>query len=119
VLGGFGLGCDVLWVGSGAVMAFDVVQEEERQRGGVLGAVSSSPPFLTARVGAEGARLDRGTIQEHGYSHRRNDDSDPHSDHDLVDYHLPGARRNARKRFKFEFLKISTLGAQHIGQGFQ
>jgi hypothetical protein len=28
-------------------------------------------------------------------------------------------RRNARKKFKFEFLKFSTLGDQHIGQGFQ
>jgi hypothetical protein len=26
-------------------------------------------------------------------------------------------RRNARKRFKFEFLKISCLSDQHIGQG--
>jgi hypothetical protein len=35
------------------------------------------------------------------------------------DFRLPGVRRNARKRFKFEILKISTLGDQHIGQGFQ
>jgi hypothetical protein len=32
---------------------------------------------------------------------------------------LPGARRNVRKKFKFEFLKFSTLGDQHIGQGIQ
>jgi hypothetical protein len=36
-----------------------------------------------------------------------------------LDFHLPGVRRNARKKFKFEFLKISTLGDQHIGQGIQ
>jgi hypothetical protein len=93
--------------------------EQRKKRGGVLGAVSSSPPFLTARVGAEGAGLDRGTVQEHGYRHRTNGDSDPHSDHDLLDFHLPGVRRNARKRFKFKFLKFSTLDDPHIGQGFQ
>jgi hypothetical protein len=33
---------------------------------------------------------------------------------------LPASvRRNARKKFKFEFLKFSTLVDQHIGQGFQ
>jgi hypothetical protein len=34
-------------------------------------------------------------------------------------FHLPGVRSNARKRFKFEILKVSTLGDQHISQGFQ
>jgi hypothetical protein len=80
---------------------------------------SSSPPILTAWVGAEGAGLDRGTVQEHGYSRRANGDSDLYSKLNLLDFHLPGVRRNARKRFKFEILKTSTLGAQHIGQGFQ
>jgi hypothetical protein len=119
VLGGFGLGCGVLWVGAGAVTMVGDVQRVGEEERGVLGAVSSSPPFLMARVGAQGAGLDRGTVQEHGYSHRMNGDSDPHSDHDLVNFHLPGARRNARKRFKFEIVKFFTLGAQHIGQGFQ
>jgi hypothetical protein len=27
---------------------------------------------------------------------------------------LPGVRPNARKKFKFEFLKFFTLGDQHI-----
>jgi hypothetical protein len=112
VLGGFGLGGGVLWVGAGAVTMVGDMQRAGEEERGVLGAISSSPPFLTARVGAEGAGLDRGTVQEHGYSHRTNGDSDPHSDHDLFDFHLPGVRRNARKRFKFEILKISTLGAQ-------
>jgi hypothetical protein len=67
VLEGFGLGRGVLWVGSGAVTMVGVVQEEERQRGGVLGAFLFFPPLLTARVGAEGAGLDRGVIQEYGY----------------------------------------------------
>jgi hypothetical protein len=35
------------------------------------------------------------------------------------DFCSPGIRHNARKRFKFEILKISTLGDQHISQGFQ
>jgi hypothetical protein len=93
-----------------------VAGEEER---GVLVLSSSSPPILTAQVGAEEAGLDRGTVQEHGYSRRANGDSDPHSELDLLDFYLPGVRRNARERFKFKILKISTLGAQHIGQGFQ
>jgi hypothetical protein len=38
---------------------------------------------------------------------------------DFARFHLPGVRRIARKKFIFEFLKFSTLGDQHIGQGFQ
>jgi hypothetical protein len=87
--------------------------------GGVLGAVSSSPPFLTAWVGAGGAGLDRGIVQEHGDRVWASKNSDLHSDPDLLDFHPPGVRRIARKNFKFEILKISTLGDQHISQGFQ
>jgi hypothetical protein len=54
VLGGFGLGCGVLWVGSGAVMAVGVVQEEERQRGGCWAHSSSSLPFSWLGLGQRG-----------------------------------------------------------------
>jgi hypothetical protein len=37
----------------------------------------------------------------------------------VLDFQRPGVRRNARKKFKFAFLKFSTLVDQHIGQGFQ
>jgi hypothetical protein len=37
-----------------------------KKRGGVLGAASSSPPFSMAWVGAEGAGIDHGIVQEHG-----------------------------------------------------
>jgi hypothetical protein len=37
----------------------------------------------------------------------------------LLEFHPPGVRRIARKKFKFEILKISTLGDQQIGEGFQ
>jgi hypothetical protein len=37
----------------------------------------------------------------------------------FADFCLPAVRRNARKRFKFEFLKFSTLGDPHISQGLQ
>jgi hypothetical protein len=90
VLWGFGLGCGVLWVGSGAVMAVGVVQEEERQRGGVLGAFLFFPPFLTARVGAEGAGLDHGIVHEHGYRVETDGDSDPHNNLISSDFCLPG-----------------------------
>jgi hypothetical protein len=86
---------------------------------GALGAFLSVPPLLTARVGAGGAGFDRGFSQEHGYRPEANGDSDHHSDHDLSPICLPGVRSNVRKKFKFEFLKFSTLGGQHIGQGFQ
>jgi hypothetical protein len=90
VLEGFGLGRGVLWVGSGAVTRVGDVQAAGEEERGSWVLSSSSPPFLTARVGAEGAGLDRGTVQEHGYSHRTNGDSDFYSDHDLFDFHLPG-----------------------------
>jgi hypothetical protein len=95
------------------------VQQAGKKRGGVLGAVSSSLPFLTARVGAEGVGLDRGIVQEHGDRVWASKNSDLHSSFDLARFRLPGVRRIARKNFKFEILKISTLGDQHIGQGFQ
>jgi hypothetical protein len=86
---------------------------------GILGAFLFFPPLLTAWVGAEGAGLDRGVIHEYGYRVRTHENSEAHSNHDFLDFCLPGARHNARKRFKFEFLKFFTLGGQHIGQGFQ
>jgi hypothetical protein len=82
VLEGFGLGRGVLWVGSGAVTMVGDVQQAGEQERGVLGAVSSSPPVLTARVGAEGAGLDRGVVQEHDYRLETDGDSDLQSDHD-------------------------------------
>jgi hypothetical protein len=72
-----------------------------------------------ARVGAEGAGLDRGRLHEHGYRVETNGDSEAHSKLDFLDFCLPDVRQNARKKFKFDFLKIFTLGGQHIGQGFQ
>jgi hypothetical protein len=36
----------------------------------------------------------------------------------FADFCLPAVRRNARKRFKFKFLKFSTFGDPHISQGF-
>jgi hypothetical protein len=90
-----------------------------RREWGVLGAASSSPPFLTARVGAGGAGLDRGIVQEHGDRVWASKNSDLHSSFDLARFHLPGVRRIARKNFKFEILKFSTLGTQHMSPGFQ
>jgi hypothetical protein len=119
VLGGFGLGCGVLWVGAGEGRAVGDVQQAGKKRGGVLGAASSSPPFLMARVGAGGAGLDRGTVQEHGNRVWASKNSDRHSELDSLDFSAASVQRNARKRFKFEFLKTSTLGDQHTSPGFQ
>jgi hypothetical protein len=84
MLEGFGLGCGVLWVGAGEGTVVGNLQRAREEERGVPGAVSSSPPFLTAQVGAEGAGLDRGVVQEHGYRHGANGDSDLHSNHDFA-----------------------------------
>jgi hypothetical protein len=60
VLEGFGRGDGVLWEGGGEATMVGVVQEAAGQRGGVRVCSSSSPPSLTAWVGAEGAGLDQG-----------------------------------------------------------
>jgi hypothetical protein len=119
VLGGFGLGCGMLWVGAGEGRVVGDVQQAGKKRGGGPGCCLLFPPFLTVQVGAGGAGLDRGIIQEHGDRVWASKNSDLHSDQDLLDFHPPGVRQIARKNFKFEILKISTLGDQHISQGFQ
>jgi hypothetical protein len=119
VLEWFSLGRGELWVGSGEGRVVGDVQQAGKKRGGVLGAASSSPPFLTARVGAEGVGLDRGINQEHGDRVWASQNRDLHSSFDLARFRLPGVRRIAHKNFKFEILKTSTLGDQHISPGFQ
>jgi hypothetical protein len=86
---------------------------------GALGAFPSIPPLLTARVGAGGTELDRGIVQEYGYSPRASQHSDLHSESRFARFFSASVRRNACKSLKFEFLKFSTLGAQHMSQGFQ
>jgi hypothetical protein len=80
---------------------------------------SSSPPFLTARVGAEGAGLDRGGLHERGYRLKANGNSEAHSSFDFSGFCLPRVRSNAHKNLNFKFLKMATVVRQHIGQGFQ
>jgi hypothetical protein len=119
MLEGCSLGRGVLWFGAGEVTMVGDVQRAGEEERGSWALSSSSPPFLTARVGAEGAGLDHGDVNKHGYRHETNGSTDLHSNLISPDFCLPGVRHNARKRFKFEFLKISTLGGQHIRQGFQ
>jgi hypothetical protein len=57
--------------------------EKKNDWEGALGAFLFFPPLLTARVGAEGAGLDRGVSQEHGYRPEANGDSDHYSKLDL------------------------------------
>jgi hypothetical protein len=73
VLAGLGRGDGVLWVGAGEATTVGVVQGAAGQRGGVRVCSSSSPPSLTARVGAEGASqawLQGSSEGEHTTSHR-------------------------------------------------
>jgi hypothetical protein len=93
--------------------------EREKEKRGGPGGVLRFLPCRTAWVGAEGARVDRGDVLEHGYRLRARENSDAHSASDFLDFCLPGVRRNARKKLKFEFLKIFTLGDQHNRQCFQ
>jgi hypothetical protein len=119
MLAGLGRGDGVLWVGAGEVTPVGNVQRAEGEERGSWAGSSSSPPCLTARVGAEGAGLDRGGLHEHGYRARANGNSDDHSELIFSDFCSPGVRHNARKKFEFEFLKTATVVRQHIGQGFQ
>jgi hypothetical protein len=66
MLEGFGLGDGVLWVGSGEVTAVGDVQRAGEEERGSWALFSSSPLFLMARVGAEGAGVDHGEVHEHG-----------------------------------------------------
>jgi hypothetical protein len=45
--------------------------------------------------------------------------SDAHSRTDFLDFCPPRVRSNARKKSNFKFLKTTTVGLHHIGQGFQ
>jgi hypothetical protein len=94
------------------------VQRAEGEERGSWARSSSSPPFLTARVGAEGAGLDRGDVHEHGYRVQTNVNSDAHNGSDFLDFCPPGVRSNARKKSNFKFLKMATVVCQDIGQGF-
>jgi hypothetical protein len=119
VLAGLGRGDGALWVGAGEVTTVDNVQRAEGEERGSWARSSSSPPFLTARVGAEGAGLDRGGLLEHGYRIKTNGNSEAHSEADFLDFCPPRVRSNARKKSNFKFLKTATVVRQHIGQGFQ
>jgi hypothetical protein len=118
VLAGFCLSDGGLWVGSGAVTVVGSLQRGRRRREGGPGGVLHFLPCRMAWVGAEGAGLDRGGLHKHGYRHETNGNSATHSSFDFLDFCLPGVRPNARKKFKFKFLKFFTLGAQHIRQEF-
>jgi hypothetical protein len=83
VLAGLGRGDGVLWVGAGEVTTVGNVQRAEGEERGSWACSSSSSPCLTARVGAEGAGLDRGDVQEHGYRARANWNNDAHSEVDF------------------------------------
>jgi hypothetical protein len=118
VLEGLGRGDGVLWVGAGEVTTVGNMQRAEGEERGSWACSSSAPPCLTARVGAEGAGLDRGGLHEHGYRIKTNGNRVVHNSSDFLDFCSLGVRHNARKKFEFEFLKTATAVCQDIGQGF-
>jgi hypothetical protein len=119
VLEGFGLGRGVLWVGSGAVTTVGVVQEEERHSGGSWARSSSSLHFSRLGLGQRELGSTAASSTSMATGSRRTATVILTVNSISPDFRLPGVRHNARKRFKFEFLKFFTLGAQHISQGFQ
>jgi hypothetical protein len=82
---------------------------------GGLGANLRFPPLLLARVGAEGAGIDRGEAREHGYSAWTISHSAAPVKLDLTRFSSATVRQNARKNSNFDFSKFSSLGAHHIG----
>jgi hypothetical protein len=80
VLAGLGRGDRALWVHVGELMPVGNVQRAEGEREGVRACSSSSPPCLTAWVGAEGAGARPRGLHEHGYRARANVNSGGHSD---------------------------------------
>jgi hypothetical protein len=102
VLEGFGLGDWVLWVGSGEVTAVGDVQGAEGEERGSWARSSSSPPFLTARVGAEGARLDRGSVHGMATGSGANENSDLHSETDFSRFLPTTCSIKCPQEFKFQ-----------------
>jgi hypothetical protein len=119
VLGGFGLGCGVLWVGAGESRTVGVVQEERRQRRGSWARFSSSLHFswLGSGQGELGSTTAPSRSMATGAGRMATVILTVILG--LLNFYLSSVRRNARKSFKFEFLKTFTLGGQHISQGFQ
>jgi hypothetical protein len=117
--GGFGLGCGVLWVGAGESRAVGDVQQAGKKRGG-SGVLS---PLLLpfSRLGSGQGTLGSTAAPPRSMATGAGRTATVIFTVIMIssDFHLPSVRRNARKRFKFEFLKFSTLGDQPIGQGFQ
>jgi hypothetical protein len=119
VLEGCCFGCGGLWVGSGAVMAVGIVQEEERQIGGSW--AHSSPSLHFSRLGSGQRELGStaGVSTSMATGTRRTGAVIFTVKSIFLDFCSPGVRSNARKKLKFEFLKFLTLGGQHNRQGFQ
>jgi hypothetical protein len=118
VLAGLGRGDGVLWVGSGEVAMVGDVQRAEGEERGSWARSSSSPPLLTARVGAEGAGLDQGGSPGMATGFERGRTVVLTVKPIFSDFCSPRVRSNARKNLNFKFLKTATVVRQHIGQGF-
>jgi hypothetical protein len=110
VLAGLGRGDGALWVGAGEVTAVGNVQRAEGEEGGVW--VVLLHVFLVSRPGSGQGRLglDRGMSTSMATGPGANGNSVGHSRIDFPKFCPPGARHNARKNSKFEFLKSFTLG---------
>jgi hypothetical protein len=119
VLAGCCLGVWALCVGVGETTPVGNEQRAEGEERGVRAASSLS--FHVARLGSgqTGLGSTAGVSTSMATGSRRTGTVKLTVNSIYLDFCPPGARHNARKKFKFEFLKIATVVRQHIGQGFQ
>jgi hypothetical protein len=118
VLGGFGLGRGVLWVGAGEGRVVGDVQAAGKKSGGVLGCYLLFSSFFQGLGRGRGDWVrpwHRPEAWQQGCSELEQRTTVKLN---LVGFASASVRRNARKSLKFKFLKFSSLSDQHIGQGF-
>jgi hypothetical protein len=112
------LGRGVLWVGASDGTAVGGLQRGRRRREGGPGAVFFSSHVARLGSGQRELGSTAGVSRSMATGFERARTVKLTVLLIFADFRLPGVRRNARKKFKFEILKFFTLGDQHIDQGF-
>jgi hypothetical protein len=110
MLAGLGRGDGALWVGAGEVTTVGNLQRAEGEERGSWACSSSSPPFLTARVGAEGAGIDRGDVQEHGYRVKTNGNRIFHSEFNFSGFLPTRCSTHCPQEFIFRIFENGHCG---------
>jgi hypothetical protein len=112
-------GCGVLHARPGVMGGVKMVWFRGEQG---RGPVALPPPFIRVSRPGSGQRglvLDRGVSTSMATGLGRMGTGSATVASIFPRFRPPSVRSNARKNSKFNFLKSSTLGCQHIKQGFQ